>query len=144
MANNRAAPGCSILLRCIVRCSIVACFLWLPILVGGCAKKAGHSAPSIIGTWKNLDRTKEKPVITFRDDGSYLLEFNNGKLKYMGMYVQSGSMMQVTDQYCGKAIKGEYQYTVTDNTLSFRMVSDSFCNRGTFFPERWVRVKNQK
>jgi len=106
---------------------------------GGKDTAPKHEA-GLIGTWANTERVRESPVITFKPDGTYQLSFENGKLNYPGKYSLDGSTIQVMDMYCGKVTPGVYLFSISRDTLAFKLVDDPHCDRHAFFPQKWARV----
>ncbi len=124
-----------------IGCAIAVVFL---LGIFACNEKEPNKkdkTASLVGTWANTVRVKEKPVLTINSDGTYVLSFEEGKLKYPGKYNLDGSTIQVTDFYCGKALPGAYLVSISNDNLTFKLVDDPKCDRNRFFPEPWKRVK---
>lgn len=95
----------------------------------------------LIGTWKNFERVKEQPVLIFKENYTYILQFLNGSDQYEGTYELNGDMIHIVDFYCGKVNPGIYRYEIKENKLTFKVVDDSRCDRNRFFPQDWQRQK---
>jgi hypothetical protein len=107
---------------------------------GNCAKKEARPLPSLIGTWQNKNDPGKKPVLIFKTDTTYILEFKEGKLSFPGRYAVMGKRLMMVDLYCGTALPGLYDYSVGKKRLTLINAGDSLCDRKLFFPGTWERA----
>lgn len=100
------------------------------------------SQKQILGKWTNNELVK--PVIlTFIDSCNYSLTTNNGKFTFTGKYTFSDKKnLKLVDEYCGNTLPGLYTLVISNNKLSFCLVSDSFCVRNKIIPGTWEPAKD--